>query len=830
LIEDVRYEVSLDLRQEGTFRSECVIRFRCREPEAGTHLDLTAPRAEEIVQNGRPVSVEAFDGDRVHLVGLGAQNEVRVLAECAYHGTEIGMHRFRDPVDGSVYLHTHLEPFAAHRVFACFDQPDIKGTFRFDVLVPAGWRVASNSPPDAPAHREQDGAERWTFARTPLIPTYITAVVAGPYHLVSDRHRAIDLGVWCRRSLAQYLDAGEILEITKQGLDFFEQAFAYPYPFGKYDQAFIPESNTGAMENAGCVTFNDAYIFRSRVTDAARERRAETILHEMAHMWFGDLVTMRWWNDLWLNESFASYMAVLCQSSVTRFRDAWSTFADTEKTWAYRQDQLPTTHPIVAEVPDVESIHLNFDGITYAKGASVLRQLVAWVGEDRFLKGMKRYTRMHEFANAELADFLSALEDVSGRDLHAWSKEWLEAAGVNTLRSESSSGSAEGVPRFSSFSIVQEAPAEWPTLRSHRVAVGLYDLESGKLRRRRRVELDVTGARAEVPELVGEPVPDLILLNDDDLTFAKIRLDGPSLATVVRDLEKLEDPLARTLCWTACWDMTRDGEMPAGDYVRLVAGNAGREAKVGVVQSLLAQAASAIFVYGTPAHREERNRRLAEAILEDLVAAAPGSDHQLAYARAFIAAAAGPDHRAMARGLLDGDVPFEGLEVDTDLRWHIVRSLASAGAAGTELIDAELQRDPSDRGTRQAAAAGAARPTPEAKAEAWSVIVEQDSQPLALVEEVMGGFQQFGQEEVLTPYVERFFDALPAVWSSRDLTEALAFGRRMFPHLIVEPSTIDRSDGYLASAPAQPPVRRLLLEGRDGIARALRTRAADGEP
>jgi aminopeptidase N len=826
ILHDVRYEVSLDLTTAESMRSQTVVHFRCREPGGSTHLDLAAQSAASIELNGRAVPAEAVRGNRIHLTGLAEENEARVSATCAFNRTEVGMHRFEDPVDGGVYLHTHLEPFGAHRVFACFDQPDIKGVFRFDVLADRGWEVVSNAPPDGPPV-EDGGGMRWRFAATPLLPTYVTAVCAGPFHVVRDRHGDIDLGIYCRRSLAEHLEADELIDITKAGFAFFESAFGYPYPFGKYDQLFIPESNSGAMENAACITFNDAYIFRSRVTDAARERRADTVLHEMAHMWFGDLVTMRWWDDLWLNESFASYMAVLSQVEATRWKEGWTTFADTEKTWAYRQDQLPTTHPIVADIPDVVSIHLNFDGITYAKGASVLRQLVAWVGQAEFLDGMKAYCRRHEFGNAGLDDFLSALEETSGRDLHAWSKEWLESAGVNTLLPQFGVRAADGQEVFGSFTLVQEAPEDWPTLRSHRVGIGLYDHGDNGLSLRRRVELDAVGDRTEVGELVGDRVPDLVLVNDGDLTFAKIRLDERSLTTVTEGLGQLHDSLARTLCWTACWDMTRDGEMPARDYVRLVIGNIGRETKVGVVQSLLAQAASAIHLYGDPASRDAAAQRLAEASISALRAADPGSDHQLAWARSFASAARTDEHLALLRGLLDGSVQVDGLAVDTELRWHLVRALAASGRAGPDVIDGELARDETDKGARHAAAARAARPVPEAKEAAWRMIVEETGHPLALIEEVMGGFQQFGQEELLEPFSDRFFEALPGAWETKDLPDALAFGRRMYPHLVVDGDTIDRTDRYLAGEAVPAPIRRLLLEGRDGVVRAMRARAAD---
>jgi aminopeptidase N len=820
LIDDIRYQIDLDLTEDDAFRSEAVISFRCRRPGVDTFLDLTAPELVEFTVNGERRHPATFDGNRLALTGLRERNEIRVVARCAYNRTEVGMHHFQDPADDEIYVHTHLEPFGCHRVFACFDQPDVKGTFDFTVQAREAWEVISNGRPTS---RE---GNRWTFETTKPIPTYITAVCAGPYRVWRDRLRSIDLGMYCRASLAQFFEPEELFEITKQGFDFFEQAFGQPYPFGKYDQVFIPESNSGAMENAACVTFNDVYIFRSRMTDAARERRAETILHEMAHMWFGDLVTMRWWNDLWLNESFASYMAVLSEADATRWTEAWTTFADTEKTWAYHQDQLPTTHPVVADIPDVESIHLNFDGITYAKGASVLKQLVAWVGQGEFLRGTGVYHAHHAYGNATLDDFLAALVEASGRDLHAWSKEWLETAGVNTLRARFTTEERDGREEFATFSLLQEAPADWPTLRSHRLRIGLYDAGEGGIARRRFVELDVSGEETEVADLVGEAVPDLTLLNDSDLTFAKIRLDERSLATVVGRLGDLDDSLARTLCWTACWDMTRDGELPARDYLRLVLRNIGREMKVGVVQTLLAQASSAVNLYGDPANREAAKQQLAETALAGLREAEPGSDHQLVWARTFFSSASSDEHLAVIRGLLDGDVPFEGLAVDIELRWHMVRSLAAAGR-DQGLIEAEEAGDRTDRGARHAAAARAARPSRGAKAEAWRLIVEQTGLPLAMVDEMMAAFQQFGQEDVLESYAEAFFETVPQVWETKDLPDALAFGRRMYPNLIVRQETVDRTDRYLAAPDVPGPVRRLLLEGKDGVVRAMRAREAD---
>jgi aminopeptidase N len=824
LLSDVTYEISIDLAEAEaeTFRSDTRLRFRCAQPGAASFVDLTARSIESIQLNGRTLDPSVHEGSRLRLENLAAQNELRVVARCEYRHDGTGMTRFVDPVDDAVYVYSDLEPMDAHKAFACFDQPDLKGTFAFTVRAPEAWTVLSNMSPDGEPE-PTDGARVWRFGITPVIPTYITAVVAGPMFAANGRAGDIELGVYCRASLGRHLDADEILEITRQGFEFFERAFDYPYPFQKYDQVFVPNYMAGAMENAGCVTFNEHYVFRSRETEVVHERRAETILHEMAHMWFGDLVTMRWWNDLWLNESFASYASVLALVAGTRFREGWTTFAETEKHWAYRQDQLPTTHPIVAEIPDVESVHLNFDGITYAKGASVLKQLVAWVGEERFLEGTRAYFRAHEFGNAELDDFLGALEEVSGRDLHAWSKEWLEAAGVNTLHPELQ----ESDGRLESVRIVQTAPEDWPTLRSHRLGVGLYDRRSEGLVLRRRVELDLVGRETDIPELAGESVPDLLLLNDGDMTFAKVRLDERSLATLGEDLSRLPDSLARAVCWTAAWDMTRDGELPAREYLRLVILHAEREPKVGLVQTLLNQALSAIHAYGDPANAPGALQALAEAALGALDRAEAGSDHQLTWARAFADAARSDEHLALLEAVLDGSSSYEGLEVDTELRWYLVRALAARGRLDQAGIDAELERDPTDTGRRRAGAAMAARPTEAAKAEAWRTILEDTSRPLAHLGDMMSGFQQLGQVELLEPYVAPFFDALPGVWENRDLRYMLGFGRSMYPHQVVSEDTVRATDAYLEHRDVPGPVRRMLLEGRDGIVRAIRARAVD---
>ncbi|HEV2890416.1 MAG TPA: aminopeptidase N [Frankiaceae bacterium] len=823
IIRDASYDVELDLTSsEVTFTSTTTARFGCTEPGAETFVDLIAPSVQSITLNGAAVDpATAFDGDRIHLTGLAAENELVVVADCAYMHTGVGLHRFVDPVDKQVYLYTQFETFDAHRVYACFDQPDVKARFTLSCLAPANWVVVSNMATTEEPDRTEGGW--WRFGTSPLMSPYITAIVAGPYHSVTDEHKGIPLGIYCRESLAEFLDPDEIFTLTKQGFDWFQENFDYPYPFGKYDQLFVPEFNAGAMENAGAVTFLEDYVFRSKVTDAARERRAETILHEMAHMWFGDLVTMRWWDDLWLNESFATYASVLCQVSATRFTGGWTTFANVEKTWAYKQDQMPSTHPVVADIVDIEAVEVNFDGITYAKGASVLKQLVAWVGQDRFLGALRSYFKKHEYGNTELKDLLAELETSSGRDLSSWSKEWLETAGVNTLRAVFETDDAGA---FTSFAVHQEAPPDWPTLRSHRIAIGLYSTVDGRLERTDRVELDVVGSVTEVPELVGRAQPDLVLVNDDDLSYCKIRLDARSLETLTSSLGTLSESLPRTLCWAAAWDMTRDAELPARDYLRLVLRNIGTETEVGVVQTLIAQSTGAIVNFGDPANREAGYDLLASAAWEHMHSAEAGSGHQLAWTRAFASSARG-EHVDKVLGLLNGTVEVPGLVVDTELRWHLVRNLAARGAIGEDVIAAEAERDPTAAGARHAVAARAARPTAEAKAEAWASIMDDPKLPNAMLSATMGGFQQADQAELLAPYAQRYFDAIERIWDERTNETAINIITSMFPSVLIDQRTVDATNEYLRTGKPVPAIRRLLVEGRDGLERALRAQAVD---
>ncbi|MFI1887250.1 aminopeptidase N [Streptomyces jumonjinensis] len=837
------YEVALDLRSavgdEGepadggprTFRSVTTIRFRCARPGSATFADLLAPSVTAVTLNGEKLDPAAvFDGSRVALDSLAAENVLVVDAQCAYSRTGEGLHRFVDPEDGEVYLYTQYEPADARRVFANFEQPDLKAPFRFEVTAPDGWTVWSNSAGER-VSGDAVGAGVWQFAETQPISTYITAVVAGPYHYETDVYRRsfddgsvleIPLGAMCRKGLARHFDADDIFLVTKQGLDFFHDRFDYPYPFGKYDQAFVPEYNIGAMENPGCVTFREEFVFRGKVTQASYERRANVILHEMAHMWFGDLVTMAWWDDLWLKESFADFMGSYAMVGATRFTNGWVTFANNRKAWAYRADQLPSTHPVTADIHDLEAAKLNFDGITYAKGASVLKQLVAYAGEDAFLEGARRYFKRHAYGNTQLGDLLSVLEETSGRDMAAWSRAWLQTAGVNTLTPEAT---YDAGGRITELAVLQDGEEPRP----HRVAIGLYRHEDSALVRYARAEVDVTGTRTVVPELAGAEQPELVLVNDDDLTYCKIRFDQGSLDTLRSSLGEITDPLARALAWSALWNLTRDGLMPARDFIDLVLRFSGRESDIGVLQMLHAWAHSALTYYAAPDWRAEGGRLLAEGALNELRKAEPGSEHQLTWARFFASAADSAADLQLLQGLLDGTAKIDGLEVDQELRWALLGPLASHGVAGEAEIAAELARDDTASGKRHQLRCLAARPSAEVKAEAWARVVESDELSNALAGATIAGWTQAGQRELLAPYTEKYFAAIERVWEERSIQIGMDVVSGLFPALQGE-RALAAADAWLAAhESAAPALRRLVLESRDDLARGLRGQVCDAE-
>ena len=837
-----RYRIDLDLTTgDKEFRSTTTVEFEAL-PGADTHIDLAADRVHRAVLNGHDIDVSGYDESTgIPLIGLAHDNVLVVEADCRYSNTGEGLHRFVDPVDGHVYLYSQFETADAKRMFACFDQPDLKAVFDVTVTAPADWQVISNG---ATVTAERAGeAVVHTFATTRKMSTYLVALVAGPYavwrDVYRDSHGEIPLGIFCRQSLAEYMDAERLFTETKQGFEFYHRNFGVPYAFGKYDQLFVPEFNAGAMENAGAVTFLEDYVFRSKVTRASYERRAETVLHEMAHMWFGDLVTMRWWDDLWLNESFATFASVLCQAEATEYTQAWTTFANVEKSWAYRQDQLPSTHPVAADIPDLHAVEVNFDGITYAKGASVLKQLVAYVGLEHFLAGLRDYFAAHAFGNATFDDLLGALEKASGRDLSDWGRQWLKTTGLNTLRPEFD---VDDSGRFTRFVIHQggAAPGAGET-RVHRLAVGIYDDDgSGRLVRTHREELDVTGPITEVTALQGFPRGKLILVNDDDLTYCSMRLDDDSLRVAVERVGDIADPLPRTLVWSAAWEMTRDAELRARDFVALVSGGVHAETEVGVAQRLLLQAQTALNSYAEPEWAAAEGwPAFTDRLLELARGAAPGSDHQLAFVNALCTSVLSGEQSqrplTVLADLLDRDAAecgLPGLVVDTDLRWRIVTALAAGGRIDADgeqapFIDAELTRDPTAAGKRHAAAASAARPQAAVKHAAWREVIEDDTLPNITARAIIGGFVHPGQSEVLKPYTKHYFEAIAAVWERRSSEVAQTVVVGLYPSWDISAEGLAAADWFLGGLHVPPPLRRLVLEGRAGVERALKARAFD---
>lgn len=841
------YRIDLDLTSSGgqersdpgdvsekTFRSVTTVTFSALAG-ADTHIDLAADTVRSATLNGRALDVSGYDeADGIALTGLAERNELVVDADCLYSNTGEGLHRFVDPVDNEVYLYSQFETADAKRMFACFDQPDLKATFDVTVKAPGHWQVISNGATQS----VQDGVH--TFVTTPKMSTYLVALIAGPYarwdDVYTDDHGDIPLGIFCRASLAEFMDAERLFTETKQGFGFYHRNFGEPYAFGKYDQLFVPEFNAGAMENAGAVTFLEDYVFRSKVTRYSYERRAETVLHEMAHMWFGDLVTMTWWDDLWLNESFATFASVLCQAEATEYTQAWTTFANVEKSWAYRQDQLPSTHPVAADIPDLHAVEVNFDGITYAKGASVLKQLVAYVGLEAFLAGLRDYFRDHAFGNATFGDLLGALEKSSGRDLSGWGQQWLKTTGLNTLRADFDVD-ADGA--FTRFALVQSgaAPGAGET-RVHRLAVGIYDEDAttGKLVRVHREELDVEGARTDVPALVGVRRGQFVLINDDDLTYCSSRLDPQSLQTVLTRIADIAEPLPRTLAWSAAWEMTREAEMKARDFVTLVIGGIHGETEVGVAQRLLLQAQTALNSYADPGWAAEIGwPAFGDALLDRARESAPGSDHQLAFVNALCTSVLAPNHIAVLSTLLDNEpaaVNLAGLVIDTDLRWRIVTALAAAGvidADGTEtpFIDAEAERDPTAAGKRNAAAAVAARPQVTVKNAAWQRVIEDDTLANITTRAIVGGFVQPGQADLLARFRDLYFASIPGVWERRSSEVAQTVVIGLYPSWDISQGGLDAADAFLSGPDVPPALHRLVLEGRAGVERALRARAFD---
>ena len=838
------YDVTLDLtRGETVFGSSTTVRFTSA-PGSSTFIDLIAPVVHSISLNGRTLDpAEVYADSRITLTGLAADNELVIVADCAYMHTGEGLHRFTDPADGETYLYSQFEVPDSRRVFAVFEQPDLKAPFTFTVTTPSSWTVLSNSPTPEPTPTEDSdgsgGTHTFAFAPTEPMSSYVTAIVAGPYVGATDEYvasdgRTVPLGVYCRKSLVEHMDSAEILDLTKRGFAYYEDLFATPYAFTKYDQIFVPEFNAGAMENAGCVTHRDDYIFRSRPVEARVERRAVTILHELAHMWFGDMVTMTWWNDLWLNESFAEFTSTLATAEITRWDEAWTTFQTLEKGWAYNQDQLSSTHPVAAEINDLHDVEVNFDGITYAKGASVLAALVGYVGRENFFAGIQRYLSAHAYSNAELGDLLRELEAVSGRDLSSWTRLWLQEAGVTTLRLEVVTD-ADGV--ITQAAVRQEIPADSPaSLRPHRVAIGSYS-PTGRgadthLERTDRIELDVDGELTQVPELVGAKRADVLVLNDDDLTYAKVRLDDESLSHGLTNIETFAESLPRSIVLASAWDMVRDGELAASHFLNAALQALDVEEHSSVIQGLLGRITTCLSAFLPPAVRRDLAPGTADRLLELARAAQAGSDKQLQLVRAVAAHAVTGEQLDVVASFLEGTSALEGLDVDQDLRWDLLTGLVAAGRFGEERIHAEETRDRTTTGRERAAEARAAIPTPEAKKATWRALVDDSSMPNETQVRVLRGLTSVERRpDLLVPFVSEYVEAIDSLWSSRTFHMAENLLTGLWSCATVGLDGADPAaalEGWLEShAQAPAALRRIVRENLDDTRRVARAQAAE---
>jgi aminopeptidase N len=833
LLTVVSYDITLDLTDgsgnpgDTTFRSITEVTFACSEPGASTFIEVAARSIRSATLNGTPVDLSGWtDTTGLPLTGLAADNVLVVDADYDYSTSGQGLHRAVDPVDKEVYLYSQFETQDAQKVYACFDQPDLKATYAWHVTVPRHWKVISNAPVSSVQHGEFS-VQTIHFAPSVKMSTYVTALCAGPYHEVRDSHDGIDLGIFCRASMAQYLDPDEIFVITKQGFDFFHNQFGVRYPLPKYDQLIVPEFNAGAMENFGCITNAEQYfIFRSAVTDFEYEQRANTILHEMAHMWFGDLVTMRWWDDLWLNESFAEWASHWSAVQATRFTDAWTTFLSVRKNWGYRQDQLSSTHPVYGDTPDVAAVEVNFDGITYAKGASVIKQLVAYVGIEAFVQGLRRYFEKHAWGNATFTDLLTELEAASGRELTVFADQWLKTSQVNTLTPLVQIGD-DGT--YTSVQVRQTAPAEHPTLRTHRIGVGLYDLaDGGKLLLRDRIEIDVAGPLTDIPALAGVRAADVLLLNEGDHSYLKLRLDERSMATVVDHIGGFESSLTRALCWMAAWDMVRDGELAARDYLHLVTSGLPAETDVNLITATLNGLRVAVLAtYADPAWAPTGWAMLNDTARETMLAAEPGSGVQLLWARAFIASARSAERLAELKGWLDGQGVPEGLTIAGELRWLLVQALAANGVLTRDDVDTEHANDQTASGDKEAAMATALLPDPAVKAEVWAELTADEEPANWKARALLLGFQHPTQVELTKPFAQKYLDVAADIWAKRASEPAQEFLIYGYPSLQVSEEMVAATDAWLAQEGHPAPLRRLVAEGKDSVVRALAARAAD---
>ncbi|AVM61212.1 aminopeptidase N [Actinomyces sp. oral taxon 897] len=850
---DVVHVTALDVHVDVTgavdagttgFPVSSTLHLVARQDVEGLWADFLGESVDRVVLDGAAVPV-AWDGARVGLPALAAgEHEVVIQAVGRYSNSGQGLHRLTDPVDGATYLYTHFEPSDARRAWPCLDQPDLRARLRLTVTHPAGWTVLGNGT--VATTRQVGAAVVSGLSTTEPLPTYLTALAAGPWHRVTGTWvpaaptAPVPLSWSCRSSLAAHLDADELLDLTGRGLSLYERTYTYPYPWGSYDCVLVPEYNIGAMENPGCVTFSeDAYLFRGPATRAQHAGRANTLLHEMCHMWFGDLVTPRWWEDTWLKESFADYTGTWAEEQLG-YAEAWVAFASSRKLWAYQEDTRPdTTHPVVATVHDVEAARQAFDGITYAKGASVLKQLVAYVGQERFLAAANTWFAEHAFGNGELSEFLETLTHASGRDMSAWAHAWLRTSGPSYLSSTTQVHDA----RVARLTVRQEGvdlSTGRDVLRPHTLVVGLYSLDpSGALVRTHRLPVTLTGREAEVAGAVGLDVPDLVLVNDEDLTYAVVRPDARSLATARTHLADLADPLARSLLWSMLHNLVRDGLLEAEAFVDTVLRQADDTTEAATLATLLSQALQAATRYAGGGSAalvarlvgDDQGGAPARGCWGLLRASAPGSDAQLVRARAWLSAAGqaglageGTAVAGRVRRLLDG--ALSGLELTADLRWRALTALARLDAVTDEELSAQLEADPGALGVTRHLQASSSRPRREVKEAVLARLLEDRTLGNDHVDALVAAFGVDAHRGLTAPLTTRYLAALEGIWSTRSQEIATRLVTGLFP-AAGDADDLRAVRRWLADHEQAPPaLRRLVLKSYDDLDRAVRVRDA----
>lgn len=829
LISNVKY--SLDIQMDGsseTYQATETIEFDRRDLAHDTFLDFrNGGKILKFTLNGK-VHTPVYAQHRILLpqtLMVSGANKVEIQFQQNYANNGRGLHRFVDPEDKRVYFYTQFEAFDAHRMFPCFDQPDLKATMKMKVTTPKAWEVITTTRETTKTSAGDNVI--WNFPETPRMSSYLFSLHAGPYAKWEAKSGTIPLRLFARKSLQKFVVTKEWFKPTQEGLRFYGQYFAYPYPFKKYDQVIVPEFNAGAMENIAAVTFSERMIQRSASTIKERERLSSVILHEMAHMWFGDLVTMRWWNGLWLNESFATYMSEVAQTRATQFKDSWISFYSKQKTGTYVEDQLVTTHPIEAQIPDTDSAFSNFDGITYGKGASVLKQLAFYIGEDAFRDGVRNYFKDYAYSNTQLMDFIGALEQSSRQDLHPWAKAWLEEAGVDTVEAQYTCNAG----KVNKFALKLTGPNGGVSSRPHRALVALYQEKNGKIVPSRQQSVTYKGALTEVSQLVGADCPVMVYPNEQDHDYVKVHLDQRTLAAAKENLSKVTSTFTRVMFWPNLFSMVRDVELTPQEFLKIVIQNMPKETDLTIMDAVLGEARGVVnyLPRGTAEQKTSRARLIGE--LEDMIwkkiETSKSTDWQKLMLGSYIGLVETQAGRDNLLGLLDGKIKLKGLVIDADRRWGMIIRLSALGDARVEPIFAKQRElDKSNRGVASAFAAEAAKPSLDVK-NAWlPKLVEGKVMSFEQKRTVMWNFLPHTQDEIRASLGEQYYSSLPNYAKSLDMELLAAYASTMLP-ATCSPASAAKLGTFVSQSTAglPAPVVKTLRVGAQEDARCVAIRA-----